>query len=84
MSSLPSDAPAFEPTRPRRWPYILAAVAAPFLLFGFAGSLGRLAAGVALTVAAVVIAARLGEAFGAAGSRRAAARTDAIHRGEAL
>lgn len=89
MSSLPSsDAPTAAISAPvlrtRRWPYVLAAVAAPFLLFDFAGLLGHLVAGLALTVAAIVIAARLGEAFGAAGARRAAARTAAIHRGEAL
>lgn len=88
MSSLSPEAPAPEPTapqpRPRRWPYVLAAVAVPFLFFGLAGPVGRLAAGLALTIAAIAIAARLGEACGAAGARRAAARTDAIHRGESL
>ena len=88
MSSLPSsDAPTATSApvlRTRRWPYILAAVAAPFLLFDFAGLIGHLVAGVVMTLAAIAIAARLGEAFGAAGARRAAARTAAIHRGEAL
>jgi len=88
MSSLPSDAPAPESTapepRPRRWPYVVAALAIPFLFLGFAGVLVRLAAGLALTIAAIAIAARFGEACGAAGARRAAARTDAIHRGEPL
>lgn len=88
MSSMSSDAPAPEyvapELRPRRWPYVVAAVALPFLVFGFAGSLGRLAAGLALTVAAVALGIRFGEATCSAGARRAAARTDAIHRGEAL
>lgn len=89
MSSLPSsDAPTTAASAPvlrtRRWPYVLAAVAAPFLLLDIAGLIGHLAAGVAMTVAAIAIAARLGEAWGAAGARRAATRTAAIHRGEAL
>lgn len=89
MSSMPSETPAPESpepvvSEPRPWPYVLAALATPFLVFGFAGLVGRLAAGLALTIAAIAIAARFGEACGAAGARRAAARLDAIHRGEPL
>lgn len=82
MSSMPSapQAPApaepgIEPdTRHRPWPYVVVVMAVPFLVFGLAGTVGRLAAGLVLIVAAIAIAVRVGEAAGAAGARRAAAR----------
>lgn len=87
MSSMPSEPqaptpvePAIEPDTVRRpWPYVVVVIAVPFLVFGLAGTVGRVAAGLVLIVAAIAIAVRVGEAAGAAGGRRAAARLAELH-----